>query len=63
METGFSETKDRISDEVWGSSVIVFEGCHACAWMGVLCGICRVQADIQFSCAVFKLINEKGGDV
>ena len=57
METVSTETENIIIDEVGSSSVIVFESSDACAWVGVLCGICRVEPDNLLACTIFKLID------
>ena len=59
IEPVAAEAEDGIIDEVGDSSVVMFEYHYAC----VLCGICRVEAYIQFLDVTVKLIDEKGGDV
>ena len=60
MESVSTETNDSIINEVGGTSVFLFEGYDTCAWMGVLCSIYRIEACIQFTYTIFKLIDEKG---
>ena len=46
MEVVLTETENDIINEIGGSSVVVFKGSKTYAWLGVLCGICRVDPDI-----------------
>ena len=61
METKSADTKNSIIDEVLGASTIMFEGYHMFVWVDVLCCIDRVEGSIEFLCAAYESIDEKGG--
>ena len=63
MKIVATEFKDSIIYEVWCASMIVFEGHHSGAGMGLLCCIDRVNAHIQFSCVTFELVYSKERNV
>ena len=46
MKTVLTEDENGIIDEVGGSNVVVFEDNDTCAWVGVLCDICRDESNI-----------------
>ena len=57
MESKLGEVQDCMIDEVWCAAVIIAECSESgTGWRMLVC-ICRVKANIQFTCATFELVD------